>query len=790
MAAEDGIRPVSGLNKLKSLKDIASLISRDVDDAEHYETTHVRQQRERGYEYYYGQKLGNERENKSQHISKDVFNVVETAKAICLETFTQNKDVVYFPPQNADDYEKSKQANAYVNYVFFRENKGYKIMHDLLHDGFIAKNGIVKRWWKQETSFRIESFKEITDMELEALGNMPDVTIRNVEEVQAQIPQYAPQMQNPMGPQAGPMGPQGGGGVPPSPPPNPMGAPAMNPQAGAPTMPPGPGAPPPQGSNGVKPPQGGGAGGGGPQEPQIVGMNQETRYSGELAREVDTSHIAIINLPPEDFIVDPYCTGLKDATFVAHRNLMTKSDAREMGWDPEIIDKLHYGEVEHWRSWGEKHARHSYDRSYDPFLTKSDDTEENRKVIVYECYKKMDLDGDGISELYQVFYSSKKILQIDQVEEIPFEVFTPYPQPYKFDGLSIPDVIWDIQKSKSTIERQIIDNMVLTNNPRYIADLGFIRNPKDLLHNVPGTIINTTRMDAIAPLAVPGLNPQSFSVLEMLESDKEEATGATRLAQGMEKDAISKQNSFDTIQALTTAANRRLMMFAKHFAEYTLKPLFHAVYRLGMKYEDKEKFVMLNGTYVEVNPKEFEERTDLQIRVALTPQEQKEQAQSLMMVHQLMSSTPQLQVNYGPEQMYNLAEKVMENMNIDCREALLLNPRTPEFQQKSAQQAQKAMEQEQMQKQMVMLEAQLKQAQAQNLNIDSQVDQFKAQQQAQEDMMKIEQDKSEHIDSVEKDAHKLAIDKQRVEADEWYKHEQIRIANEELAIKRAGGTGI
>ena len=790
-----------------SIDELTVMIGQNINDAEIFNGSEVSNQIARGYEYYYGEGL-DASPGRSNHVSKDVFNVVETAKAICLETFTQNENAVFFPPQNANDYEKAKQATSFVNYVFYRENNGYKILHDWLHDGFVAKNGIIKRWWKKEKSYSIELFHEIGADEFEALSSIPEIQIRKVDKKVIDAPIYAPM---PMGGPPMPMGPMGAPGARPSGPPNPMNNPAMNPQrpgmvnpmagpnqqmgppqgsGGVPPMPPppkmaGPGAAP-MGMQATGMGQNGGIDQGA--TPPIIGMEKKEVYSGELVRERDTSHVAIRNVAPEDFLINSVAPNLEEAMFVAQRITMTKSQCLETGWDAEIVETLGFGDSQSMVvNVTPYQARHEVDQTMNNL---QEFAEDQQVCSVYECYRKIDLDGDGITELYQIFWSTNKILSIEQVDEIPFNYFAPYPQPYKFYGLSIPDVIWGIQKSKSTIERQIIDNMVATNNSRYIADLGFIRNPRDLIDNRQGGVINVTKMDAILPLPTPQLNPNSFAVLEMLEADKEEATGATRLAQGMEKDAISKQNSFDTIQMLTTAANRRLMMFAKHFAEYSLKPLFSAIYRLSMTYEKKEKFIQLNEVYIPVNPVDFIERVDMTVRVALTPMEQKEQVNSLMMMHNLLSQTPALMINYGPNQQYQLMMKMMEYMNVDCREVILLNPKSKDYMMASQQQQQQQAKMASQQDQMMQLEAQLKNAQAQSLNMNAQANQVKQQLKAHADVAKEQLAVKKHQDEAMKSVAEIRIKAETEHTDQWFKENQIRIQDEEIAIKKAGGTGI
>ena len=119
-----------------------------------------------------------------------------------------------------------------------------------------------------------------------------------------------------------------------------------------------------------------------------------------------------------------------------------------------------------------------------------------------------------------------------------------------------------------------------------------------------------------------------------------------------------------------------------------------------------------------------------------------------------------------------------------------MNPASPQYQ--AAMQAQNEIQKRQMQLQdgMMTLEANLKQAQAQSLMASAQTNEQKAKNQHIEDTTKIQLSQEEHTDKLAKDAADLRIKEKMARTDDWYKREQIRIAEEELAIKRAGGTGI
>ena len=62
----------------------------------------------------------------------DVFDAVESVKSLMMDCFTADRNVCRFDPQTAEDFVPAKMATALTNYIFYRENKGSKILHDVI----------------------------------------------------------------------------------------------------------------------------------------------------------------------------------------------------------------------------------------------------------------------------------------------------------------------------------------------------------------------------------------------------------------------------------------------------------------------------------------------------------------------------------------------------------------------------------------------------------------------------------------------------------------------------------
>ena len=100
--------------------------------------------------------------------------------------------------------------------------------------------------------------------------------------------------------------------------------------------------------------------------------------------------------------------------------------------------------------------------------------------------------------------------------------------------MSVADVTMDIQRTSSGFVRGVIDNVFLTNTATKIADLELIRNPRDLIDNPIGAVINSPDMDAVRHVPQPQLNPATFQGFDLIKQQKEERTGTVTASAGPE----------------------------------------------------------------------------------------------------------------------------------------------------------------------------------------------------------------------------------------------------------------
>ena len=364
-------------------------------------------------------------------------------------------------------------------------------------------------------------------------------------------------------------------------------------------------------------------------------------YDVVIKKQKEAGRVRIENVPPEEFLISKKDKHIYDARFVAHRTLMTRSELIEMGFSKKEVEKIPlYGDLTYSP---EKVAR--YSRGEQPDEQQSLDPA-MQEVEVYEIYIRVDFDGDGMAELRKIVYAGSQILENEEADHIPFASVCPIPMPHKFFGQSLADRSMDVQLIKSTITRQILDNMYLSNLPRMTAIDGQV-NMDDLITVAPNSIVRMKSQGAVQPLTVPAIAGQSFPMLEYLDSVLQKRTGVTEASQGLDPN-ILQNTTAAAIAMMQNAGASRVEMIARIFADTGVKDLFTGIFHLLCKYQDKARIVRMRGKYVSVDPREWKNNYDLSINVGLGTGNKDQQMAMIGMVLQKQEQILQTQGYANP----------------------------------------------------------------------------------------------------------------------------------------------
>jgi hypothetical protein len=440
-----------------------------------------------------------------------------------------------------------------------------------------------------------------------------------------------------------------------------------------------------------------------------------------LSRKAYVGKVRVENVPPEEFLISREAKTIEDARFTCHRVLKTLSELRGM-YPDEDLEPIDLGSGEDMHVYENELARFDYDDSKglpwgDGNIVSNDETLQT--YWLHESFMRLDYDGDGIAELRKVCSVGQKVLANEPIDRIPFVSLTPIKIPHKFFGLSIADLVMDIQEIKSVLMRNLMDNMYNQNFGRY-AVLEGQANLDDLLTQRPGGVVRVKSPNAIMPLATPQLEQASFSMLDYLDKLRESRSGVNKFSQGLNENALTSHTTATAVAATMTAAQSRVELIARCFAETGVKELMKTIYELVLKNQDHQRVVMLRNKWVPVRPDMWKDQYDCTVSVGIGNGNRDQQLMHLTTMLQFAGDAMRGGLKIVSEKnMYNMGAALVKNMGFQNVDDFLTDPESVPPEPDPREQMEQA-------------ELQLKQKELEIKAADIQVKQMKIQQDAAE----------------------------------------------------------
>ena len=641
-------------------EELVTRIRGEITDSLGYMGDTISKQRESAMQYYYGLPFGNEVDGRSQYVDSTVQDTIEWIKPSLMRVFAAGDEMVKFNPHGPEDVAMADQATDYVNYVFTKDNPGWEILYSWFTDALLSKNGIVKVWWDDYEEWNREEYKGLNDMEFESLLSDPSVEVLEHTEYQDTEYESAEILQMP--------------GVT---------------EEAVETA--------------------------GPMLHDVV--IQRGDYGGKIKIE---------NVPPSEFLISREAKNIQDARFVCHRVLKTLSELREMYPDQDLdMEDLGGGDDDMADFSGERLERYQFDKSARYWEGWGGDAtygeEGLRTYWLHESFLKTDYNNDGITELRKICTVGSTVLANEEIDSIPFVSITPIKIPHKFFGLSVADLVMDLQLMKSTLMRNLMDNMYNQNFGRY-AVLEGQANLDDLLTQRPGGVVRVKSPNAVMPLSTPALEPYSFQMLEYLDGVRESRAGVSRMSQGMNENALTSHTTATAVNAVMTAAQSRVELIARNFAETGVKDLMITIYELLHKNQDKKRVVRLRNEWVPVRPDVWRDQYDCTVSVALGSGNKDQQMMHLSQMIQFAGEAMKGGLPIvNAQNMYNMGAALVKAMGFQNVNDFLTDPSQAPPQQPDPQQ------------QLDQMEMQIKQKELEIKAADVQVKAQKIQQEYQKD---------------------------------------------------------
>jgi hypothetical protein len=365
-------------------------------------------------------------------------------------------------------------------------------------------------------------------------------------------------------------------------------------------------------------------------------------YDVRVIRRNPAGKLCIDTIPPEDFFVDRNARGDDDFYVIGHRTEMRAADVIAMGIDEDKVMELDNGSTVDLRD-QEEEERRRY-----PIQRDEDENAEDpsmKKVMVSEAYMRVDVDGTGMPVLHKFLMggTANRLLSYEPVDDHPFAGWHVDPEPHTYFGRSLVEIIEQDQDAATAVTRGILDNVMMTNNPRVEAVKGQVEMD-DLLNNEIGAVVRVNQPGMLRDLAVPFVAGQTLPALQYIDQMVEMKTGVTRASMGLDPDAL-QSTTRAAVTATVSAAAGQVEVMVSNLAYTGMRRLFQQILKLMAKHSTKAEMLRINGTYVPMDPRVWDTELDATVNVGLgTGKEEQKTA----MLGQVMQIQLQAIGTYGP----------------------------------------------------------------------------------------------------------------------------------------------
>ena len=382
-------------------------------------------------------------------------------------------------------------------------------------------------------------------------------------------------------------------------------------------------------------------------------LTQMNVYAGKMLRTKVDSETKVEVIPPEEFAIDSDAVTVEEAKYVRQRSMKSKSDLISMGFDAKKIEKASPSSGYNEYDSPEKIARNFDGDNYD------DENENITKMYdLHEVYMRYDRDEDDYDELIKVCKIGNVILNVEEVDEIPFVVWTPIRIPHRLTGLCPADAAAPLQKVKSTLWRNQLDNQYNLNNGRPVIVEGQV-DLDSVMSSKPGAPYIVKHPNAISFPQQPSFGQHTYNMMGIADQMLEQNVGATD--NSISPDILHGNTAAGAVSQVLSKRQARVRLIAREFGEF-LRKVFMGIYELEIAHAQDASIFRLDNKFVEVDPRNWHARKDVTVLVGLGNGSKTEQLfhmQQTMAAQQAMLGAGGMGITVTPQQIVQLQEDMV-----------------------------------------------------------------------------------------------------------------------------------
>ena len=425
--------------------------------------------------------------------------------------------------------------------------------------------------------------------------------------------------------------------------------------------------------------------------PDMFGMSEVHYRVGRLK----SNKPVIEPVRVTDLRWSPEAKSLEAANFVAHRQMVTADHLRKQAeagvYDAEAVERAITSEGSTGLSYGQ------FEVELNDELDQRPNDEEGARALyeMYECYVKIDINGDGMLEDALITVVGDELIRVTEnpYGRVPIFTLSPIRDPFKvLASLSLAEIVGEIQTIKTALMRQMLINTVNTNNQRWFIDMKGL-DVKDIMQNRQYIKVDGDPRMKVLPFPQNAVAPWTMNMLESLEGALEQYTGRTRYNQGM--DASSLNKTATGIRLLQQASEQRIDYIVRVFAETGVSEALRFMVELNQKYIDQSQVIRLKNQMLQISPDDLRGEFDIDVNTEAGVSRRSQTIENLQYYMTMIAPTGIQMGAVTPVEWSRAAQKLLQESGIRDPQSYVLSPEQVQQQYMEAMARQQAMQEAQ-----------------------------------------------------------------------------------------------
>lgn len=409
----------------------------------------------------------------------------------------------------------------------------------------------------------------------------------------------------------------------------------------------------------------------------------QTLINARVSYIEQKKRIVVEAFPPDELLVKRDWTSplLDECPYVSRSMRVTLSDLKQMGFDVTAEELAASTDTQPADATLRMNRAGMSDAPYmDRTPPEVEDESQTEGYLRIE-FVLADFDGDGIAERRCIYRLRDKILSNEECAQVQIATASPILVSHHWCGMSVAEIVSDLQQLKTELTRQVMNSAYLANNPRKKVLIDSTGAPlaelEDLLDSRIGGVIRMRQADAVQDDVMPFVGGHMYDLLGYIDVMGERRTGVSRVQQGIDPNVLKTNRTLGEARMTNQIAKQRIKLIARIFGEVLLKPIFLGIFKLLTEGDMERLAFQLNGRFVDYDPNEWRDGYNMTVTVGLGTGDRDQQLAMLQAIFQsqlAMMQTPFAPLLVTPQNVHTTQVKMVEAAGYKNPDEFWTNP--------------------------------------------------------------------------------------------------------------------